>query len=221
MKVNIWSASGTADHAAEQAEALAGHFDISRVLEGTAAPPADLDLYHLANSPDHGLAYRAALVRPGVVVLHEWNLCSLACGEAASYLRDMRRAHGEPGSFVARQVLRGLGGDLWPSLYPLNHPVLEASLGVVTLTNEDAERVTLGFHGLPALALPRGSDAEALADFLRQVFENRDRLARSAASRRPPEGSLNARLLDEARAARHELGLGSLSLGIEPLLTAG
>ena len=51
-----------------------------------------------------------------------------------AYLREMRRAHGEQGTFVGRQVARALGGDLLPALFPLNDRVLERSLAVVALT---------------------------------------------------------------------------------------
>ena len=58
-------------------------------------------------------------------MLHEWSLHHLVLhetverGDLASYLREMRRAHGERGTFVARQVARALGGDLLPALFPL------------------------------------------------------------------------------------------------------
>ena len=105
-----------------------------------AAPDADLDLYQIGNSPAHAFVYRAALARPGVVVLHEWSLHHLVLhetverGDVSAYLREMRRAHGEAGTFVGRQVARALGGDLLPALFPLNDRLLESSLGIVALT---------------------------------------------------------------------------------------
>lgn len=166
LRVNVWSPwppspSGVADYAAEQAEALGSRFALVRVAETDAAPkPADLDLYHVGNSPAHGFVYRAALARSGVVLLHDWSLHHLVLSETverrdtAAYLREMRRAHGEAGTFVGRQVARGLGGELLPALYPLNDRLLQASLGVVALTRAVAERARLLLRDRPVLALP-------------------------------------------------------------------
>ena len=66
----------------------------------------------------------------------------------------MRRAHGEAGSFVARQVARGLGGEMLPALFPLNDRLLEASLGIVGLTAYVASRAARRLPGRPVLRLP-------------------------------------------------------------------
>jgi hypothetical protein len=103
------------------------------------AAPADLDVYHLGNSPAHAFVYRAALGGPGWV-LHDWSLHQLVLretverGDVSAYLREMRRAHGEEGTFVGRQVARALGGALLPALYPVNDRVLEGALAIVTLS---------------------------------------------------------------------------------------
>jgi glycosyltransferase involved in cell wall biosynthesis len=167
LRLNVWSpwppsTSGVADYAAEQAEALAARVEVRRVAEADAThrPEADLDLYHVGNSPAHGFVYRAALERPGVVLLHDWSLHHLVlsetvqAGDVAAYLREMRRAHGEAGSFVGRQVARALGGDLLPALYALNDRILDGSLGVVALTHGVAQRAGLRLPGRPVLALP-------------------------------------------------------------------
>ncbi len=180
MKLAVWSPlppapSGVADYVAEQLEALARHFsvqavvtdpgsvDLGRVRDIEVVSPeaaaADLHLYHLGNSPLHAYVYRAARARPGIAFLHEWNLHHLVAHETrahenpSAYLREMRRAHGETGTFVGRQVARGLGGDLFAALLPLNERILERSLAVVTLTRETCERVRRRLPGRPALAL--------------------------------------------------------------------
>ncbi|MEO8499637.1 MAG: hypothetical protein ABI565_01885, partial [Vicinamibacteria bacterium] len=168
MKLNIWapgagSRSEATAYAAEQGEALSAHASITHVSEAEAnAPPdADLDLYHLANSAEHGFVYRAALTRPGVALLHQWNLHDLARsqtvdrGDAPSYLREMRRAHGEAGAFVAQQIIRGRGGEVWPARYPMNQAILSASLGVVAPTPFATARAALQVRGLPVMELPR------------------------------------------------------------------
>lgn len=182
MKLAVWSPlppspSGIADYVAESLAPLARHHELVLVTEDPASvdpalrarfpvvpadapPPADLDLHHLGNSPSHGFVYRAAQERPGVVVLHDWTLHHLVLhetvqkGDARTYLREMRRAHGEAGTFVGRQVARALGGALLPALFPLNDRVLEASLGVVALSRQTAERVRRKVPGRAVLHLP-------------------------------------------------------------------
>jgi len=167
VRLAVWSPlppspSGIADYAAEQLPLLARAFDVTTVAEdpGDTRPDADLDFYHLGNSPAHAYVYRAALSRPGVVVLHDWSLHHLVLaetverGDVSAYLREMRRAHGETGTFVGRQVARALGGELLPALFPLNDRILERSLGVVGLTNFVASRAALKLPGRPVLCLP-------------------------------------------------------------------
>jgi glycosyltransferase involved in cell wall biosynthesis len=168
LRVAIWSplppsTTGIADYAAEQAGALEAHLDVVTVGSAEDAPRAagaDLDLYHLGNSPAHGFVLQAALERPGVVLLHDWSLHHLVLaetvekGDAASYLRQMRWAHGETGTFVGRQVARALGGDLLPALFPLNDLVLERSLGVVALSEALRAKAAARVGGRPVLHLP-------------------------------------------------------------------
>lgn len=167
MKLAVWSPvppspSGIADYAAEQRPLLEDRFDLIAVGEdpGRARPDADLDLYHVGNSPAHGYVYRAALERPGVVLLHDWSLHHLVLsetverGDTATYLREMRHAYGERGTFVGRQVARALGGDLLPAFFPLNDRILEGSLAVVGLSAWIAQRAGLRLPGRPVLHLP-------------------------------------------------------------------
>jgi glycosyltransferase involved in cell wall biosynthesis len=165
VRLAVWSprppsASGIADYVAESLPHLARGADVELVTGETADSGADLDVYHVGNSAAHAYAYRAALRRPGVVVLHDWSLHHLVLGETvekgdvASYLREMRRAHGEAGTFVGRQVARGLGGDLLPALFPLNDRILEGSLAVVALTGAIAARAARRLPGRPVLHLP-------------------------------------------------------------------
>ena len=177
----VWSPlppapTGIADYVAEQLPLLAKRFDLVAVAEDPAgvdrglagavrvvAPAqarADLHVYHLGNSPAHAFVHRQARSRPGVVVLHEWSLHHLVLhetlerGDPGAYLGEMRRAYGELGSFVGRQVVRGLGGSLFPSLLPLNERLLESSLAAVTLTEALRPAVARRMPGRPVLALP-------------------------------------------------------------------
>jgi glycosyltransferase involved in cell wall biosynthesis len=177
------SRSGIADHTAELLPALARRVELVAVVENVDAvereavgevplvqapapgapfpADADLHLYQIGNSPAHVFAYRAACARPGVVVLHEWTLHDLVWreaaerGDVASYLRAMRRSRGEEGSFVGRQVARGLGGDLLPSLFPANDLLLHGSLAVVCLTRAATRAAARRRAGVPLLHLPQ------------------------------------------------------------------
>jgi len=179
LRVAVWtplppSSSGIADYAREALPALQRHVDVVAVSEDPEGrdspgcpvasperpPDADLDLYHLGNSPPHGFVYRRALEVPGVAFLHEWNLHHLVLretverGDLRAYLREMRRDHREAGSFVGRQVARALGGELLPALYALNQTLLERSLAVVGLTSLVVEKAAARLPGRPVLHLP-------------------------------------------------------------------
>jgi glycosyltransferase involved in cell wall biosynthesis len=182
LRLAVWSpwppaASGVADYVAESLPDLSrgaeltlvsdtpelvdpGIRALGRVVRPEEVPPVDLHVYHLGNSPAHAFAYRAAIRNPGVVVLHEWSLHHLVLretverGDRPAYLREMRRAHGELGTFVGRQVARGLGGTVLPALLALNDRVLETSLAVVGLTRFVADQAARRLPGRPVLHLP-------------------------------------------------------------------
>jgi glycosyltransferase involved in cell wall biosynthesis len=167
VRLAIWSplppaASGIADYVAESLPTLARGAAIETVSEEPreGRPPAELDVYHVGNSPAHGYIYRAALRRPGVVVLHDWNLHYLVLsetverGDVTPYLREMRRAYRDEGAFVGRQVAQALGGEMLPSLYPLNERLLESSLAAVALSRTTAEAAQRALPGRPVLHLP-------------------------------------------------------------------
>ena len=141
--VAVWSPrppspSGIADYVAEQLPALGAHLDLRWVGREDEAAPADLDVYHLGNSPAHAFVYRAALRRPGVVVLHDWSLHQLVLretverGDVSAYLRETCKVgpvmdfqglgflHGlrlnKPAkdvqkALLARDILAGTAGD--------------------------------------------------------------------------------------------------------------
>jgi len=165
LRLNVWgplppSPSGIADYLHEQLDALARRVELRVVSEDGPAPAADLDLYQLGNSPAHAFVYRAALRRPGVLLLHDWSLHHLVLqetverGKRDSYLRLMRRAYRETGVHLGRQIALGLGGRLLPALFPLNEHVLDASLAVVGLSRALTELATRALPGRPVLHLP-------------------------------------------------------------------
>ncbi len=162
MRLALWSPRVDRGWPAALAPLLALETRLDLVGDEPAREPAaDLHVYHVADDPAHGFVYRALLRRPGLVVLEEWGLHRLVHaetagrGEAATYRRELRRAHGEMGAFVARQVLRGWGG-LLPMLLPANERVMESSLGVVATTEAVHAAVAARLPGRPVLHLPLG-----------------------------------------------------------------
>jgi glycosyltransferase involved in cell wall biosynthesis len=129
------------------------------VVTRDATPVASLDLYHVADDPAHVFVHRALRRRPGVVLLADWSLHRLARAEAAeqggagAYRAEARRAHGTTGAFIARQVERGLAGEL-PPLLAMNDRVLEASLGLVAFTESVRARAKGRLPGTPVVHLP-------------------------------------------------------------------
>ena len=124
MRLAVWSPlppsdSGIADYVAEQLPHLGRSFDVVTVPAAPPTPPdVDLDLYHVGNSPAHAYVYRAALARPGVVVLHDWSIHHLVLadtverGDVAAYLREMRQtAPRSPAWDVPLLQAVGTGGD--------------------------------------------------------------------------------------------------------------
>jgi hypothetical protein len=178
VRLALWTPRPDAAWVAALVPHLEREVLVEIVTRGTA-PEASLDLYHVADDPAHVFVHRALRRRPGVVLLAEWSLHRLARaeaveqGSAAAYVAEARRAHGTTGAFVARQVQRGLGGEL-PSLLAMNDRVLEASLGLVAFTESVRAQakgrlpgrplvhLPLDFVGSPADAPPRGAARQAL-----------------------------------------------------------
>ena len=113
----------------------------AREYEQVAAREAfDLNLYQIGNSSYHRYALNAALRFPGVVVLHDLVLqhlflgLSVERGDSALYVSEMKRAYGERGAALGRQVAAALGSDLLTSKFPLCERMIERSYGVLVLT---------------------------------------------------------------------------------------
>jgi hypothetical protein len=177
LKLALWTPSAATGWVAALQPHLESEVDLELVrAEPPSRPRADLHLYHVTDDPAHGFVYRALLRQPGAVVLEEWGLHRLVHaetvgrGDVATYLHEARRAHGEMGTFVARQVVRGLAGGL-PALLTVNDRVLDASLGLVATSAAVRARVMarlptravvhlpLAFAG--AAALPGREEARA------------------------------------------------------------
>jgi hypothetical protein len=216
VRVALWTpVSGWADSLAAELER-----STSVVLvrsEPRERPDADLDLYHVAGTPEHGFVYRALRQRPGIVLLADWMLHGLVHaetagrGDTAAYLREARHAHGDKGVFVARQVLAGLGGAL-PGLVAMNQRVLETSLAIVAFSEEIRDRARAVVVDVPVVLLPLAEPGSAarhapsllglVVELAARAAEERERLAARARATGP-----RALVEDELRWSARELGL--------------
>lgn len=237
MRVALWTPAPVGAWASALVAALRPELEVVLLsAEPPASERAELDLYHVMDSPAHGFVYRALLRRPGIVLLGAWGLHALVHAETAgrgeplAYRREARHAHGDTGEFVARQVLAGIGGGL-PALLAVNQRVLDACLALVTFGEELRARAAPLLPGRSVLALPldrlaaadaaiRDPAARALSALVRELAPRAEALRAEIAARIAGERSPLGSALDELRWAGRELGLAELPAGTEPLVAA-
>jgi glycosyltransferase involved in cell wall biosynthesis len=124
--------------------------------EVAARESFDLDLYQIGNSADHRFALNAALRHPGVVVLHDLVLqhlflgLSVERGNVALYVSEMKRAYGERGASIGRQIAAALGSELLTSKFPLCERLVERSYGLLVLTRHMQQWLERRFGSVPA-----------------------------------------------------------------------
>ncbi len=107
----------------------------------------DAIVYHLGNNGDHHAEiYRTLCAVPGVVVLHEYMLhhliraVTLARGNPAGYVEEMRYAYGRSGQSMAKRFLAsGLPFDTWS--YPLFERTVDASRAILVHNEHARERI--------------------------------------------------------------------------------
>jgi len=231
MRLALWTPAAGALAAA--APLLAREFETTLVgRPPDLRPDVDMDVYEVGDSPAYGFVYRALVERPGLVLLRDWNLHALVFAETAgrgsphAYRREARRAHGDLGSFAARQVLAGLGGAL-PRLVPLNRRVLEASLALVSFDAGIAARAAALLPSRPVLELEAPGSAlddgaallaKVLLRLVHKLAAQAEPARREAKARRAQETTpLGAALAELAWAAR-ELGLPAAPDGTAELV---
>ncbi len=107
----------------------------------------DAIVYHLGNNGDHHAEiYRTLCAVPGITVLHEYMLhhliraVTLARGNSAGYVEEMRYAYGRSGQAMAKRFLAsGLPFDTWS--YPLFERAVDASRAVLVHNEHSRERI--------------------------------------------------------------------------------
>jgi hypothetical protein len=161
VRVAVFSPRGASDDGLALLLArLPAEIETVLVRDGEEPPPADLSLFDVADAAEHAFAFRAARERPGLLLLRDSSLGETLAREMASrtgraaVFQEMQRAYGDDGVFVARQVARGLGGELLPRLFPLTDRLLATCLALVTLTEGTRACVGRRLGARPSLRLP-------------------------------------------------------------------
>jgi hypothetical protein len=159
VKLALWTPRPDAAWVEALLPILRGEADVELVRDAAGGgAEADLHLYHVADGPAHAFVLRALRQRPGLVLLADWGLHRLvrasAAGDVGAYLAEARRAHGETGTFIARQMEIGRGSDVLGALLTLNDRVLEASLGLVAFTEYIRGRAAARLPGRPVVHVP-------------------------------------------------------------------
>lgn len=142
----------------------------SEAIEDLDAGSKKINFYHLGNNSLHKDIYLASKIEPGIVVLHDSCVQSLAlsCHFAEKQCLDwpemMEKYYGSEGKRVAEQYV---AGDLsWDELacdYPLFQPFLENSLGVLVHSKIAYDQVIKFFSGpVSYLPLPYESQKDSL-----------------------------------------------------------
>src|ERR1039457_2138606 len=99
--------TGVADYAAALLTELRRHGRVE-----VAPARSDAALYHLGNNGLHAAVYRRAIVKPGVVVLHDAALNHFFLGQLseAEYVDEFVYNYGEWNRGLGRELWRGGGG---------------------------------------------------------------------------------------------------------------
>lgn len=111
-------------------------------------------VYQLGNNRDHVFAYNAFLKRPGLVVIHDFNLhylvedATLVLGDAAAYRRALVDEYGEPGGTLADLRQLGYFSESQKLTLSLTSHVLRRATGIIVHSQWVYDR-------LPAQAKPR------------------------------------------------------------------
>jgi glycosyltransferase involved in cell wall biosynthesis len=176
------SPSGIADYAVEQLPSLAKYFaphvlvqeqaqvdhtQIEGVTVSKFDPAAfqvtEFDhpiLYHIGNNIFHEFVFRAALKKPGYVVLHDFVLhhlvveLTLARNDPKAYRDYLIDEYGEMGRSLADQRENYAFTSLQEFLLPLNGKILDAAKGVIVHSHWAKQQIETLRPQLPVLHVP-------------------------------------------------------------------
>jgi glycosyltransferase involved in cell wall biosynthesis/SAM-dependent methyltransferase len=135
-------------------------YDVTHFNEIEAKKPFDLCLYHQGNNPYHEYIYERALVKPGVVVMHEHCLHHLIAWKTLGrddedgYWDEMFYSYGRRGSQLAEMRRRDVSSEYQQFLLPLNRRLVNHSLGII-VHNEYAATQLEGLWEPPPIREPQ------------------------------------------------------------------
>jgi glycosyltransferase involved in cell wall biosynthesis len=149
--------TGVAHYASMLLPALSKRADVTAFdsLEGYDADAFDVAIYQLGNNPFHEFAYREAMRRPGVTVLHDFVLhhliveMTLARGDAEgaeAYVAALEANHGPAGGAWAEGRAAGLHSEMGNFLFPSSIEVASRSSAVIVHNRWAAD--ALRAHGV-------------------------------------------------------------------------
>jgi glycosyltransferase involved in cell wall biosynthesis/SAM-dependent methyltransferase len=158
--------SGIADYSSALVESLRRRADVT-VFEtstnGFRATEFDIPVYQIGNNAHHAFAYEQALIKPGVVVMHEANLHHLITditirrNDWEAYLREVEHDAGAEALAYAANRVRTLERGPDYEGVPMLRRILGSSLGVIAHSHcvEQSVRAA-GFKG-PVAVIPHGA----------------------------------------------------------------
>jgi glycosyltransferase involved in cell wall biosynthesis len=127
----------------------------------------DAVLYHLGNNPHHEYVYRAALRRPGVVVLHDfvlhhlisWMLVDGRRRDWPAYDDLMGATYGDVGRRLADLRRKGVATDFEKFLFPLSEHIIRSARGMVVHSQDVRDRVEEILPRVPVTVVPHNAGA--------------------------------------------------------------
>ncbi len=192
--------TGIANYSAELLPALREHYDITLIVkeDGQQVPDNLRDLplhssvwfdahagsfdrivYQIGNSPFHTHMLGLMQRHPGVLVLHDFFVCSMLAAEELAqrhptmWSEELYHSHGYH-ALVQRYADHGV--DLAKDKFPCNLGLLQAAAGVI-VHSAHSQRLTADWYG------PRAADNLRCIPHLRQAWQVEDREAARRAAR--------------------------------------
>ena len=123
------------------------------------------------------------MVLHDLVLQHLFLGVSVERGEVELYVSEMKRAYGERGAALGRQIARALGSDLLRSKFPLCERVVERSYGVLVLTRFMQRWLERRFGAMPVGKFIGRAPLSASASSGRTLRRVRSRAIRTVAAR--------------------------------------
>lgn len=166
-EVTVWTETDCPDRSILPEKVPIHRFD-PHTLDYSRLNAADVVVYNIGNNgPFHAGIYQVSKRLPGVTILHEADLQGLFLylwlnidGTPECYPEHMREHYGILAQNFARARLRSIPLDHLCHQYPITHPVVEGSIGVVSHTPQ-VTKFALE-HGLPVRELPLPFNAGGL-----------------------------------------------------------